>query len=79
MKQKASCDFVIYYKVGKKPIGVIEIDGGYHEIEKQKERDLLKNSILDKAKIPLLRIKTIEGRIEEKTKSFLRKCVIESI
>lgn len=78
MKQKASCDFVIYYKVGKKPIGVIEVDGGYHEDVIQQERDNLKNSILKKSKLPLLRLKTIESDIEKKIEIFLDECIIKS-
>lgn len=79
MKQKASCDFVIYYKVGKNPIGVIEIDGSSHENRVQQERDVLKNAILQKTDIPLLRLKTVEGNIEKKTLSFLNECIIKSL
>ncbi|WP_429962282.1 DUF2726 domain-containing protein [Enterococcus sp. AZ072] len=78
MKQKASCDFVIYYKVGKNPIGVIEVGGGSHDEKVQQERDTLKNIILEKAEIPLLRLKTTEGNIERKTKVFLNECIIKS-
>lgn len=78
MKQKASCDFVIYYKVGKNPIGVIEVDGGSHDDRVQQERDALKNIILEKAEIPLLRLKTTEGNVERKTKVFLNECIIKS-
>lgn len=78
MKQKASCDFVIYYKVGKNPMGVIEIDGSSHENRVQQERDVLKNAILQKTNIPLLRLKTVEGNIEKKTLSFLNECIIKS-
>lgn len=66
MKNKASCDFVLYFKVGKKPLGVIEVDGGSHDEPEQAERDALKNSILQKCNIPLLRLRTIESHIEEK-------------
>lgn len=78
MYQKASCDFVIYYKVGKSPIGVIEVDGEYHELERQRERDMLKNTILEKSQIPLLRLKTIEGNIEKKIELFLNDCIVRS-
>ncbi|MHC8373574.1 AAA domain-containing protein [Pseudomonas sp. MDT1-85] len=71
MKNKASCDFVLYYKVGKKPLGVIEVDGGSHGETEQVERDALKNSILQKCDIPLLRLRTIESHIEEKLAAFL--------
>jgi len=71
MKNRASCDFVLYFKVGKTPLGVIEVDGGSHDLPKQMERDLLKESILSKAGIPLLRLKTVESGIEEKVAGFL--------
>lgn len=78
IRQKASCDFVIYYKVGKSPIGVIEVDGGYHEVTKQQERDNLKNSILKKSGIPILRLKTTEGSLEKKIENFLNNCIIKN-
>lgn len=62
----ASCDFVVYYKIGKSPFTVIEVDGGYHNQFPQLERDQLKNSILEKAGIPLLRLSTITSEIKEK-------------
>ena len=47
---------------------VIEVDGvSFHEQRKaQKERDTKKNSILAKAQIPLLRLKTNESNEEER-------------
>lgn len=77
MKQKASCDFVIYYKVGKNPIGVIEVDGSSHDDKVQQERDVYKDIILEKVGIPLLRLKTTEGNIERKIKVFLNECTIK--
>lgn len=67
----ASCDFVVYYKVGKTPLGVIEVDGGYHLTSVQAERDELKNSILKKCGLPLLRLRTIDSDIEGKLGAFL--------
>lgn len=71
MKNRASCDFVLYFKAGKLPIGVIEVDGGSHQIPEQIERDALKNSILGKSGLSLLRLATIESQIEEKVEAFL--------
>ncbi|ECU9385491.1 TPA: AAA domain-containing protein [Salmonella enterica subsp. diarizonae serovar 61:l,v:z35] len=71
MQNRASCDFVIYYKVGKTPLGVIEVDGGYHLKRVQIERDELKNSILKKCGLPLLRLRTIDSDIEGKLSVFL--------
>ncbi|WP_230371580.1 DUF2726 domain-containing protein [Paludibacterium denitrificans] len=45
MRNRASCDFVLYFKVGKTPLGVIEVDGGSHDRPEQATRDALKNSI----------------------------------
>lgn len=71
MAHRASCDFVLYFKVGKTPLGVIEVDGGSHDRPDQAERDALKNSILAKSHIPLLRLRTVESRIEERVADFL--------
>ncbi|MFP1725076.1 AAA domain-containing protein [Lonsdalea quercina] len=68
---RASCDFVIYYKVGKTPLGVIEVDGGSHDRPDQAVRDVLKNGILAKGGIPILRLRTVESRIEEKIANFI--------
>lgn len=75
MEHKSSCDFVLYYKVGKTPIGVIEVDGGSHFTKVQQERDRQKDSILAKVHIPILRLQTIEGEIEEKIDRFLTDCL----
>ncbi|MFT3761318.1 MAG: AAA domain-containing protein [Pseudoxanthomonas sp.] len=71
MAHRASCDFVLYFKVGKSPLGVIEVDGASHDRPDQAERDALKNSILEKSGIPLLRLRTVESRIEERVAAFL--------
>lgn len=70
IKNRASCDFVLYYRVGKQPFAVIEIDGGYHETPIQKERDQLKNNILEKAGLRILRVRTVED-VETKVGDFL--------
>ena len=53
-------DFVLYNKTPKHPVLVIEVDGmAFHQVgSEQAKRDELKNSILDKAGIPLLRLTT---------------------
>uniref|UniRef100_UPI00333F758D AAA domain-containing protein n=1 Tax=Castellaniella defragrans TaxID=75697 RepID=UPI00333F758D len=75
MRNGASCDFVLYFKVGKKPLGVIEVDGGSHDKPEQVARDALKNSILEKSDIPILRLRTVESHIEEKIAGFLGRWV----
>ena len=76
MHHKASCDFVLYFKTGKYPIAVIEVDGDDHCKPEQRKRDQLKNAILAKAGVPLLRLKTIESQIEEKIKQFLSQSMV---
>lgn len=71
MRNAASCDFVLYFKVGKTPLGVIEVDGGSHDLPEQAERDALKDSILSKSGIPLLRLRTVESRIEARVGAFV--------
>lgn len=68
---RASCDFVIYFKVGKTPLGVIEVDGGTHEKPEQAARDAVKNHILAKSDLPVLRLRTVESGIEERIAGFL--------
>ncbi|AMP39898.1 AAA domain-containing protein [Ralstonia solanacearum] len=71
MHNRASCDFVLYFKVGKTPLGVIEVDGGSHDRPEQTARDALKNSILAKSNLSILRLRTVESGIEEKVVGFL--------
>lgn len=68
---RASCDFVIYFKVGKTPVGVIEVDGGSHDRPDQAARDAIKNGVLAKSGIPLLRLRTVESRIAERIGAFV--------
>ncbi|SCZ80505.1 AAA domain-containing protein [Pseudobutyrivibrio xylanivorans] len=53
-------DFLLYKKLGKEPFLAIEVDGfNYHKVgTAQHERDLKKNSILEKCDLPLLRLPT---------------------
>ncbi|WP_368774913.1 AAA domain-containing protein [Bacillus aerius] len=70
-QKRASCDFVFYYKVGKVPMAVLEVDGGYHDRPIQKERDSVKDSILEKVRIPILRLKTTDVKVSKKIEEFL--------
>ena len=67
-------DFLLFNKMDKKPLLVIEIDGTQYHAEgrRQAERDLLKNSILEKCGIPLLRLRTNESREETRIIEKLR-------
>lgn len=76
IKRNSSCDFVIYFKVGKQPIGAIEVDGfAFHNNEKQLKRDSLKDSILNKAGLKICRLSTIQSGEEEKIKNFLKNLI----
>lgn len=59
-------DFLLFNKMDKHPIMAIEVDGTrYHaEGSRQSERDKLKNSVLEKCGIPLIRLIT-DGSGEE--------------
>jgi hypothetical protein len=54
-------DFLVYRKVDKSPVLVIEADGyAFHrEGTRQAERDALKDSVLKKSGLPILRLSTI--------------------
>lgn len=70
-------DFLLFNKMDKKPILAIEIDGThFHEKgTRQAERDILKNSILQKCGLPLLRIKTTESNIENRIITKLKEAI----
>ncbi len=61
-------DFLLYHKMDKHPVLVIEVDGfRYHqEGTRQAERDSLKNSILEKCGVPVLRLRTNESGEEKR-------------
>ena len=67
-------DFLVYRKVDKSPVLVIEVDGyAFHrEGTRQAERDLLKDSVLVKCGLPILRLSTVgsdeRSRIRKKLK-----------
>ena len=61
-------DFLLFRRMDKSPVLAIEVDGiAFHlEGSRQAERDALKNSVLQKIGIPLLRIKTTDSNIQSK-------------
>ena len=56
-------DFLLFNKMDKSPVMAIEVDGTkYHaEGSPQAERDAMKNSVLSKSGVPILRIRTNES------------------
>ncbi len=75
MNPATHLDFLIYNRIGKKPVLAIEVDGyGYHKEDTvQGSRDLLKNHILELYEIPLLRFKTNGSGEKEKIIEMLEK------
>ncbi|MBR3999607.1 MAG: DUF2726 domain-containing protein, partial [Clostridia bacterium] len=66
-------DFLIFSKLTHQPIMVVEVDGfAYHNTEKQRERDHVKDSILQKYDIPIVRFSTIGNSEIEKLITALR-------
>lgn len=70
INHNASVDFVVYYRLNRKPVLIIEVDGfAFHENNPtQLARDALKNSILDKHGLPFLRFTTMGSGEKEKIK-----------
>lgn len=68
-------DFLIYNKVGKQPVLVIETDGYQHHKEgsRQKERDIMKDRILELYGIPRERLKTTESNERERIETRLKE------
>ncbi|MEH7248301.1 AAA domain-containing protein, partial [Neobacillus niacini] len=68
-------DFVIFNKLDKMPILVVEVDGhAYHANNPvQQKRDKMKDEILYKYGIPILRMKTTESREADRLRQKLRE------
>ena len=67
-------DFLIYSRLTHQPILVVEVDGfAYHNDPKQQERDQVKNSVLEKYNIPILRLSTIGSGEKQKLIAALEK------
>ena len=77
MNPATHLDFLIFNRIGKKPVLAIEVDGyEYHKEDTvQASRDLLKNHILELYEIPLLRFKTNGSSEKEKLIEMLEKLV----
>ena len=68
-------DFLLFNQMDKQPVLAIEVDGtGFHEVgSKQAERDIKKNSILEKCAVPLLRLRTDGSGEKEKIRNALKR------
>lgn len=75
---KAVIDFVLYDPMsGHEPLHFFELDSKFHESEKAKRNDTLKNSIFNAAGIKLIRIRSFEA--SETTVANYRKMVLDLI
>ena len=72
-------DFVIFNKMDKKIFLAVEVDGYYWHKEgtKQQERDKLKDRILEKYMIPLVRLSTTGSGEKEILEAKIRKIFAE--
>lgn len=73
VRRTSSVDFVVYNVVTKLPLLVIEVDGfAWHENNPaQLRRDALKDSILERIRLPLLRLRTTESGEEARIRDAL--------
>lgn len=80
INNRASVDFVIFDKMDKKPILLIEVDGFvfHRNNEEQLKKDKMKNNIARKKNIPILRFETGEKAYDEqKIISEIRKVILK--
>jgi hypothetical protein len=67
-------DFLIFSRLTHQPMLVIEVDGFvYHNNDKQRERDQVKNAILEKYEIPILRLSTVGSGEKERLLAALER------
>jgi len=66
-------DFLIFNKLGKMPVLAVEVDGAsfHKEGSNQAERDKMKDGILEKYGLPLVRFRTDESRERERLENAL--------
>jgi len=78
VKHASHVDFMIYSSASKQMRLCVEVDGvTYHSLEEQKKRDRLKDEILRKYDIPLIRFETNGSKEEEKLKARMDKIFIK--
>lgn len=71
-------DFLLFNKVDKMPVLVVEVDGYDNHVtnEKQRKRDEMKDEILRKYNIPIIRLRTNGSMEEKKLRAELQKIII---
>lgn len=78
MNEWTHIDFMIFNKLDKRPLLAIEVDGySFHaDSPKQKDRDRIKDGVLDKIGLPLLRFATNESQEEKRLTEKLKGLVV---
>lgn len=73
IRHRASVDFVVYNRITNEPVLAIEVDGfAYHENNPpQRARDMLKDSIFESFRMPLLRLATTGSGEDQRIRSAL--------
>jgi hypothetical protein len=73
-------DFVVYRKFDKSPVLVIEVDGyAFHrEGTRQAERDALKDAVLVKCGLPILRLSTVGSDERNRIRKKLADVVVSN-
>jgi len=73
-------DFILFNRMDKQPVLVVETDGyTYHKKStKQHERDNMKDDILSKVGVAVLRLNTVESNEEERLVYALNKALDQS-
>ena len=70
-------DFLIFSRLTHQPVLVVEVDGfAYHNHEKQRERDQVKDAVLKKYHLPILRLSTIGSGEKEKLIAALKNPIV---
>lgn len=78
MNEMTHTDFMIFNKLNKMPVLVVEVDGhAYHaDNPKQLKRDQMKDAILDKYGIPIIRFKTTGSEEERVLRDKLMRLMV---
>lgn len=66
------CDFLIYSKLNKEILLVVEVDGSQHKEEIQAKRDRSKDRLLASAGVKILRLPTTTIECKEKITEMLK-------
>ncbi|PUB31776.1 uncharacterized protein DUF2726 [Promicromonospora sp. AC04] len=75
-RRRSSVDFVVYNRITLRPVLAVEVDGHNHMIDpKQVERDKIKNEMLDRIGLPLLRLVTSDSGEPDRIRHRLEKAL----